>query len=159
MVQDRWTDGWSDRQNVNNPYGWVMLQKLPVNNFEWIEDTFQFNEDFIKSYNEETNEGYFLEVDVQYPKNLHKLHNDLPLLPKRIKIEKSLLQIYMIKVNMLFTQALNHGLVLKKVHRVIKFNQKIWLKPYIDMNTKLRKKAKTNFEKNFFKLMNNAVFG
>ena len=159
MVQDRWTDGWSDRQNVNNSYGWVMLQKLPVNNFEWIEDTFQFNEDFIKSYNEETDEGYFLEVDVQYPKNLHKLHNDLPLLPKRIKIEKSLLQIYMIKVNMLFTQALNQRLVLKKVHRVIKFNQKIWLKPYIDMNTKLRKKAKTNFEKNFFKLMNNAVFG
>ena len=51
---------------VNNLYGWTMLKKLSVNNFEWIEDTFQFNEDFIKNYNEESDEGYFLQVDVQY---------------------------------------------------------------------------------------------
>ena len=50
----------------NNLYGWAMSQKLPVNNFDWIKDTFQFTEDFIKSYNEEGDEGYFLEVDVQY---------------------------------------------------------------------------------------------
>ena len=56
-------------------------------------------------------------------------------------------------------QELNYKLILKKVHRVIKFNEKAWLKPYIDMNTKLRQKAKNNFEKGFFKLMNNAVFG
>ena len=56
-------------------------------------------------------------------------------------------------------QALNHELVLKEVHRVIQFNQKDWLKPYIDMNTELRKKAKNDFEKEFFKLMNNSVFG
>ena len=65
-----------------------MLQKLPVNKFEWIEDTSQFNEDFIQKYNEESDEGYFLEVDVQYSKNLRKLLNDLPFLPERIKIEK-----------------------------------------------------------------------
>ena len=56
-------------------------------------------------------------------------------------------------------QALNHGIISKKVHRAIKSNQKAWLKPYIDMNTKLRQKAKNNFEKDFFKLMNNTVFG
>ena len=56
-------------------------------------------------------------------------------------------------------QTLNYGLVLKKVHRIIKFNQKAWVKPYIDMNTDLRKKTKINFEKDFFKLMNNTVFG
>ena len=68
--------------DVNNLYGWAMSQKLPVNNFEWIKDTSQFNEDFIKNYNEESDEGYFLEVDVQYLEKLHELHNDLPFLPE-----------------------------------------------------------------------------
>ena len=69
-----------------------MSQKLPVNNFvnnfEWIKDTSQFNEDFIKNYNEESNKGCFREVDVQYHENLHELHNDLPFLPERMKIKK-----------------------------------------------------------------------
>ena len=66
--------------DVNNLYGWAMLQKLPVNNFEWIKDTSQFNEDFIKNYNEESDEGYFLEDEAQCLEKLHELHNDLPFL-------------------------------------------------------------------------------
>ena len=74
--------------DVNNLYGWAISQKLPVNNFEWIKDTSQFNEDFIKTHNEETDEVYFLEVDFQYLEKLHELHNDLTFLPERVKIEK-----------------------------------------------------------------------
>ena len=65
-----------------------MSQKLPVNNFEWIKDTSQFNEDFIKNYKEESDEKYFLKIDVQYLEKLHKLHNDLLFLPEKMKIEK-----------------------------------------------------------------------
>ena len=64
-----------------------MWQKLPVNGFKWVEETSKFNEDFIKSYNEDSDEGYFLDVDVQYPEILHDLHNDLLFLPERIKTE------------------------------------------------------------------------
>ena len=65
-----------------------MQQKVPVNIFEWIKDTSQFNEDFIKAYIEESDKRYFFEVDVQYPEKLHDLHNDLSFLPKRMKSEK-----------------------------------------------------------------------
>ena len=65
-----------------------MLQKLPVNNFEWIKDISQLNEDFIKNYNEESDKGYFFEVDVQYLQKLNNLHNDLTFFPERVKIEK-----------------------------------------------------------------------
>ena len=134
-----------------------MSQKLPVNNFEWIEDTSQFNEDFTKNYNEESDEGYFLKVDVQYSEKLLGLYNDLPFLPERMNIEKFKRLVtnlhdkseYVIHIGNL-KQALNHGLVLKKFHRVINFNQKAWLKPHIDLNTKLRQKAKNNFDKRFF---------
>ena len=151
--------------DVNNLYGWTMLQKLPVNNFQLIEDTFQLNEDFIKDYNGESNERYLLEFDVQYLEKLNKLHNDLPFLPQRTKIEKleklvgNLHDIneYVIYIRNL-KQALNHGLVLENVHSVIKLKQNSWLKPYIDMNTDLRKKAKNGFEKYFFELMINAVY-
>ena len=67
--------------DVNNLYGWAMSQKLPVNNFEWMKDTSQFKKDFMKNYNEESDEGYFLKVDIQYLEKLHEFHNDLPFLP------------------------------------------------------------------------------
>ena len=130
-----------------------MSQKLPVNNFEWIEDTSQFNEYFIKSYNEESDEGYFLEYDIQYTEKLHELYDDLSFFANLPDTTEYAIHIRNLK------QALNYGLILKKVHSMIKFNQKAWLKPYIDINNQLRQKAKNNFEKEFFKLMNNAIFG
>ena len=74
--------------DANNLYGWAMSQKLSVNNFKWINDVTEINEEFIKSYNENSSKGYILEVDVKYPKKLPDLHSDLPFLPKRIKIDK-----------------------------------------------------------------------
>ena len=76
--------------DANNLNGWAMSQKLPVNNFKWVEDTSKINEDFIKSNEnyENNRKGYILEVNVKYPKKLHDLHSDLPFLPKRIKIDK-----------------------------------------------------------------------
>ena len=152
--------------DLNNLYGGEMSQKLPVNSFEWIKDTFQFNEEFTKTYNQESDEGYFLKVDVQYMETLHELHSDLPFLPERIKIEKVEKLVahlydkteYFIHIRN-FKQTLNYGLVFKKVYRVIKFSQNASLKPYIDTNTDLRKKSKNDFEKYFFKLKDNEVFG
>ena len=126
-----------------------MLQKFPVNKFELTEETSHFNEDFIKNYIEKNDQGYFLEVEVEYPEKLHELHNDLPFLPERKKInniEKLVTNLYdknehVIHIRNL-KQALTHGLIMIKVHRVIKFNKKDWLKPDIDMNTKLRQKGK-----------------
>ena len=132
-----------------NLYGWVISPKLPVNNFEWTEDTSQFNEDFMKKYNEESDAGYFFEVDVQCLGNLPKLHNDLPFFSWKMKIqkvEKLVVNLndkseYFIHTGSL-KQALNHGLVLKKVPRIIKFKQKTWFKSYIDMNRDLKESKK-----------------
>ena len=142
-----------------------MSIKPPINGFEWLEYLSQFEEE-IKNYDEDSNKGYFLKVDVEYPKKLFNLHSDLPFLSERNKIQKCNKLVcnvhdkknYVVHIRDL-KQALNPGLILKKVHRVIQVNQKAWLKPYIDMNTKLRKEAKNDFEKDFYKLMNNAVFG
>ena len=152
--------------DANNLYGWAMSQKLPVSGFKWEKNMSKFTKEFIKNYDEDSDKGYILEVDVKYPKKLHDLHSDLPFSPERMKIDKCkklLCNLYSKKKYVVhirsLKQALNHGLILKKVHRVIQFNQEAWLKPYIDMNTELRKKAKNDFEKDFVKLLNNAVFG
>ena len=108
-------------------------------------------------------EDTFFEVDVEYPINLHKLHSDLPFLPERMKINKCTKLVcnaqdkenYPIHI-LILKQALNHGLKVTNVHRVTEFRQE---DSYIDMNTELRRNAKNDFEKDFFKLMNNAVFG
>ena len=137
-----------------------MCKKLPFGEFELVN-----TEDIIKKYENDDYGAVFI-VDVGYPKYLHKLHSDLPFLPKIKKInnfEKLVCTLenkrnYVVHIVAL-KQALNHGLIFKKVHRVFKFKQEDWLKPYIDMNTNLRKEAKNDFEKDFFKLMNNSVFG
>ena len=117
-----------------------------------------------KVNNEKSKKGYFAEDDVQYPQNLQNVQNNLQFLPEWTKIEKFQKVVvnlhdkieYVIHVRNL-NQAVNHRLVFKKVHRVIKFNQKAWRKSYIELNTELRKKAKNDFEKDFFKLMKNSV--
>ena len=143
-----------------------MSQKLPVNGFKWVKNTSKIDEEFLKNYDEDSDKEYILQVDVTYPRKLHDLHSDLPFLPKRMKIDKCKKLVcnlrnkkkYVVHIRSL-KQAPNHGLKLKKVHRIIELNQEAWLKPYIDMNTELRKIAKNDFEKYLFKLMNNAVFG
>ena len=108
-----------------------------------------------------------LEVDLEYPENLHDLHNDYPLCPEKVKckneVEKLIPNLrdkekYVLHYKNLI-QCLDMGLKIKHIHKGIKFVQSNWMKPYIDKNTNLRSKDKNNFEKDFYKLMNNSVFG
>ena len=146
--------------DANNLYGWAMNQPLPTGGFKWVNDVTP--DEIVKL----ENKGYLLEVDVKYPKELHDWHNELPFMCEKMKInrvEKLVPNLcdkkkYVIHIRAL-VQALKHGFIIEKVHRVIEFNQSAWLKPYTDFNTELRTKAKNDFEKDFFKLMNNAVFG
>ena len=170
-----------------------MIRKLPLNGFKWSDSNICTTE-FIKKFNDDkSNKGYLLEVDINYPKHLHKAHEDLPFLcERRKKLDKPFKheisdyfkkahnkvfnqfnithepdnkliatihdkKKYVVNISTL-KQALDHGLILSKVYRVIEYNQSNWLKPYIDKNTELRAQAKNEFEKNFFKLMNNSVF-
>ena len=112
--------------DANNLYGWAMSKKLPVRGFKRLDNLSMFTEEFMKSYDENGNKGYILEVDVEYPKKLCSVHSDLPFLPERMKINKCEKLVcnthnkenYIIHI-VLLKQALKHGLILSKVHKVI----------------------------------------
>ena len=159
--------------DANNLYGWTMSQPLPTGEFKWVDienlkggarELKRTIDMMVKNSNRGV--GYVLEVDVKYPRELHDLHNDLPFMYEKIRVsgvEKLVPNLhdkkkYVIHVKAL-KQALDHGLVLERIHRVIQFKQSAWMKEYIDFNTRLRMVAKNDFEKDFYKLMNNSVFG
>lgn len=150
-----------------NLYGWAMSQLLPVEGFRWLTEK-EMNLLDITSISKDGYEGYVFEVDLEYPHNLHDEHKDLPLacehrIPPKSKFKKLMTTLYdktryVIHYRNL-QQCLEQGLKLKKIHRGIVFRQEAWLKKYIDLNTDMRKRAKNEFEKNHFKLMNNAIYG
>ena len=143
--------------DANNLYGWAMSKPLPTHGFKWMDDA---EKETWKSV------PCILEVDLEYPEHLHDLHNDYPLAPESVKVgrvDKLILNLnnktnYVIHYeNLKLYESL--GLKITKIHRGIKFEESTWLKQYIDLNTTLRAKANNEFEKDFFKLMNNSVFG
>ena len=153
--------------DANNLYGCAMSEMLPTHGFKWLTD-----KEINNLYNNQVVQIWektpcILEVDLEYSKELHDLHNDYPLCPERVKCDKGVEKLipilrdktkYVIHYKNLM-QCLKLGMKLKKIHRGIKFIESAWLKPYIDKNTNLRTQAKNNFEKDFYKLMNNSVFG
>ena len=152
--------------DANNLYGWAMSQKLPTHNFKWIKNITIDKVYKILSRVGQSNRGYIFEVDLEYPENLWKTHNDYPLAPETVKVggvEKLICHFkprknYVIHYQSLL-QCLNLGMNITAVHRGISFFQSDWMEPYIRKNTELRKCAVNSFEKDFFKLMNNSVFG
>ena len=148
--------------DANNLYGWAMSQPLPTGGFKWTD----VNPNEISELATRTDKGYVLEVNVSYPKEFHNQHNDLSFMCERMEIngvEKLVPNLrdkknYVIHIQAL-NQVLQHGLRLDPIHREIEFDQSPWLKTYIDFNTQLRTAATNDFEKDFFKLMNNSVFG
>ena len=143
--------------DANNLYGWAMMKPLPVGDFKWM------NEKELGHWDDFT---CILEVDLEYPRGLHDLHNDYPLAPERLKInnvEKLIPNLWDKKKYIVHHENLKLylelGLKIKKIHRGIKFREEPWMRSYIELNTDLRTKGKNDFEKDFFKLMNNSVFG
>lgn len=169
----------------NNLYGESISQPLPERDFAWLTPE-QLQSLDVKNVPDNAETGYILEVDLDYPEHLHESHNDYPLAPEILTVTKDRLSSYSNELreklgikgksskklvpnlyhkknyvlhyrNLKYYLA--HGLILTKIHRAIEFTQSTWLKPYIDFNTKKSKEAKNDFEKDFFKLMNNSVFG
>ena len=153
--------------DANNLYGCAMSEKLPTHGFKWLtsgEMNNLFNNQIVQEWERIP---CILEVDLKYPENLHDLHNDYPLCPERVecknKVEKLIPNLrdkknYVIHYKNLM-QCISLGIELTKIHRGIRFVESDFMKLYIDTNTNLRTQAKNNFEKDFFKLMNNSVFG
>ena len=171
--------------DANNLYGWAMSQYLPTGNFKWMTDK-EISKINLGKYKADGKKGLIPEVDLEYPQELHDIHNDYPFTPEKVKASNNMLSAYCKKIAEKYNISiglaskliptlrdkkeyvlhyhnlqlyLDLGLKIKKVHRVLKFDQSPWLKQYIDFNTEKRKHAKNSFEKDFFKLMNNSVFG
>ena len=153
--------------DANNLYGTAMCNKLPTHGFKWmsggeLEKLYENQE--LHTWNKTP---CILEVDLQYPEKLHDSHNDYPLCPEGVKCKNNVEKLipnlrdkkkYVLHYKNLI-QCLRLGMKLTRIHRGIEFKESEWMKPYIDMNTELRAKAKNNFEKDHYKLMNNSVFG
>ena len=152
--------------DANNLYGWAVSQPLPTGGFHWVELRKDWSpKTIIEELAAKKDSGYLLEADVAYPKELHDCHNDLPFMCAKMKIngvEKLVPNLYykkyVIHIKAL-KQAMDHGLVLERIHRCIEFKQSAWMKEYIDFNARLRTAAKNDFEKDFYELMNNSMFG
>ena len=168
--------------DANNLYGWAMSQPLPVGKFAWCQ-VYPTQQQIMK-WRPNRKIGYILEVDLEYPEELHDEHNAYPLAPEKQIAPKEWLSLYQRALvegqtedkteKLLLTlrdktryvvhykalqQYLRLGMKLKKIHKILKFEQRAWMEPYISLNTELRKRATSDFEKDFFKLMNNSVFG
>jgi hypothetical protein len=152
--------------DVNNLYGYAMMQPLPLNGFEWVPDVKCIEQ--INDLVRDPNVSCLIEVDLEYGVHLHNKQQDYPLCAEKMKppngkMEKLMLTLHDKKKYILHYKMLEfvikHGLVVTKIHRVLRFNQYAWLKPYIDLNTQHRTLAKNEFEKNLYKLMSNAVYG
>ena len=160
--------------DANNLYGWAMSQPLPTNGFKRMKNLtvdlvikILEKEQARQQKNEKNSpHGFIFEVDLEYPSELWKKHNDYPLAPERINIDgvEKLICHFKPRKNYVIhfvnlKQYLEMGMILTAVHRGISFNQSPWMESYIRKNTELRKCAANSFEKDFFKLMNNSVFG
>ena len=168
--------------DANNLYGWAMSQPLPTGGFRWVEYCTELAGK-IQDQPADGPEGFILEVDLEYPQELHDRHNAYPLAPERMVVQKKWMSEYqhgLLGASSAEVEKLvpnlrdkNHyvlhyrnlqlylglGLRLRKVHRALRFDQSPWMEPYIRMNTDLRKQATSAFEKDLYKLMNNSVFG
>ena len=157
--------------DANNLYGWAMSQSLPTHGFKWMrnltkETLMEILEKVNHGMSNRGRKGYIFEVDLEYPSKLWENHNDYPLAPEKMivnGVEKLICHFkprknYVVHYRNL-RQYLEMGMRITAVHRGISFYQKPWMETYIRKNTELRKTAANSFEKDFFKLMNNSVFG